>query len=512
MEQVGTLYINMSTEDQNRCVVTAEKGVDVDGLMEDIVSGKVLGRRVEMWNEKNESERNFDVILTREEVEILKQDPRVTDVRYGSKEENGIFLRHNTLDSSRTYSRSTTQSNTDYAWSIPACINAVNPFSGNTISYQHPYVATGKNVDVVIMDSGIQVGHPEWKGQDGITDRLNQINWPQASGLSGTYTQGPLHYTDTYGHGTHCAGTAAGRRYGWAREANIYAIKIFDDAAFGISAAFSMIRAWHLLKTNKNPTVVNMSWGYFNLYTNITGGNYRGTPWTGTSAQSQYGMVQTSYNFSSTNNAYTHPVRVSSVDADIDSCISAGIILVAAAGNDTHKIDVSGGQDYNNYFTTGGTNRYYHRGSTPNGPSGVITVGAIRAANTEYKSNFSCCGPGITVFAPGEAIQSAMPATATLGAGSVTHPDDSNYFIKKIQGTSMAAPQVTGVLACLLESRRNYSPYDCINWLQSTATQGRMSDSGTTTYTDTLSLQGAGNRYLRWPFNGSNPLVVNRTP
>ncbi len=511
MGQHGRLYINMSTEDQNRCVVTAEKGIDVDALMDDIVSGQAVGRRVEMWNEKNESERNFDVVLTREEAELLKQDPRVTDVRYGSKEENGLILRHNTLDISRNYSRSTSQTNADYAWSIPACINAANPFSGTTLNYQHPYVATGKGVDAVIMDSGIQVGHPEWLGQDGVTNRLQQINWPSAAGLSGSYTQGPQHYTDTYGHGTHCAGTTAGRRYGWAKEANIYAIKIFDTDAFGTSAAFNLIRNWHNLKTNGNPTVVNMSWGYFNLYSGITGGNYRGTPWTGTTAQSNYGMVETSYNYSSTYSAYTHPVRVASVDADIDSCIAAGIILVAAAGNDTHKIDVSGGLDYNNYFTSGGSNRYYHRGSTPNGPSGVITVGAIRSANTEYKSNFSCCGPGITVFAPGEAIQSAMPLTSTLGSGSVAHPDNSSFYIKKIQGTSMAAPQVTGVLSCLLESRRHYDAYDCINWLRTTATQGRMSDSGTTTYTDTLSLQGASNLYLRWPFNGSNPLTVTRT-
>ncbi len=74
----------------------------------------------------------------------------------------------------------------------------------------------------------------------------------------------------------------------------------------------------------------------------------------------------------------------------------------------------------------------------------------------------------------------------------------------------MASPQVAGVLACLLESRRDYDAYDCINWVTTTATQGRMSDSGTTTYTDTLSLQGAANRYLRWPFSGSNPLTVTR--
>ncbi len=504
----------MSTEDQNRCVVTVKAGVDIDLLMEEITSlGSnspfVPQRSVEMWNEKNDSKYNFDVVLTRQEAEILKQDPRIIDVRYGSKEENGIFLRRNVLDASRTYSRSTAQNNAHYAWAIPSCINESNPFTTLNLTYQHPYTAVGRNVDVVIQDSGIEVGHPEWIAQNGTTNRLNQINWPVAAGLSGTYTQGPQHYTDTYGHGTHCAGTAAGRRYGWAREANIYAIKIFDTDAFGISASFNLIRFWHNLKVIKNPTIVNMSWGYFNYYQGITGGNYRGTAWTDTVAKPEYGMMQTVYN--NDNGIYTHPVRVSSVDADIAACIEDGIILVAAAGNDTHKMDVPGGLDYDNYYTTSASTRYYHRGSTPNGPSGVISVGAIRASNSEYKSNFSTCGPGITVYAPGEAVQSAMPLTAELGSGSVSHPDNNAFYIKKIQGTSMAAPQVTGVLACLLESRRHYTAYDCIGWLESTTTKNRLLDTGGG-YSDTQSLQSSPNRYLRWPFNSQYPLIVNRTP
>jgi subtilisin family serine protease len=286
----------MSTEDQNRCVVTVNKDVDVDALMEEITSSGgttpyIPQRTVEMWNEKQESLYNFDVVLTKAEAEILKQDPRIIDVRYGSKEENGIFLQRNVLDASRTYSRTTAQNNSHYAWAIPACTNTVNPFSTLNLSYQHAYTAIGENVDVIIQDSGIQVDHPEWLAQDGVTSRLQQINWPASTGLSGTYTQGPNHYTDTYGHGTHCAGTAAGRRYGWARAANIYAIKIFDTDAFGISASFNMMRLWHNLKTNKNPTVVNMSWGYYQTYQNIVGGNYRGTAWTATTPQSIYGMM-----------------------------------------------------------------------------------------------------------------------------------------------------------------------------------------------------------------------------
>lgn len=502
----------MSTEDQNRCVVTVNKGVDVDALMEELTSGGSASpyfpkRPVEMWNEKLESLYNFDVVLTRAEAELLKQDPRIMDVRYGSKEENGIFIRRNTLDVTRTYSRSTAQNNTHYAWAIPSCTNTVNPFSSLSLDYQHAYTAIGENVDVIIQDSGIEIGHPEWLAQDGVTSRLQQINWPGASGLSGTYTQGANHYTDTFGHGTHCAGTAAGRRYGWARAANIYAIKIFDTDAFGISASFNMMRAWHNLKTNTNPTVVNMSWGYYQLYQDIVGGNYRGTAWTATTAQSAYGMVQNVYNEDAT--LYSHPIRVSSVDADISACIDAGMILVAAAGNDTHKQDVPGGLDYNNYYTTSGADtRYYHRGATPNGPTGVISVGAIRAGNTENKSQFSTCGPGVTVYAPGEAVQSAMPLTATLGTGSVTHPDNAGFYIKKIQGTSMACPQVAGVLACVVGSRRHYVAADCVSWLSTTgSTANRLNDSGGG-YTDLASLQGSPNRYLRWPFTSSQPLSI----
>ena len=171
----------MSTEDQNRCVVTVHKGVDVDALMEEITSSggttpHIPQRTVEMWNEKQDSLYNFDVVLTRAEAEMLKQDPRIIDVRYGSKEENGIFLRRNTLDAFRNYSRSTAQNNSHYAWAIPACTNTVNPFSTLNLNYQHAYTAIGENVDVVIQDSGIEVGHPEWLAQDGVTSRLQQIN------------------------------------------------------------------------------------------------------------------------------------------------------------------------------------------------------------------------------------------------------------------------------------------------------------------------------------------------
>jgi hypothetical protein len=80
----------MSTEDQNKAVVTLHIGVDVDAFIEDMVSGKnhnefMPNRPVELYNEKPDSLRNVDFVLTREEANTLKNDPRIIDVRYGTK-------------------------------------------------------------------------------------------------------------------------------------------------------------------------------------------------------------------------------------------------------------------------------------------------------------------------------------------------------------------------------------------------------------------------------------------
>jgi hypothetical protein len=149
--------------------------------------------------------------------------------------------------------------------------------------------------------------------------------------------------------------------YGWAKEANIYAIKIFDTDAFGVSASFNMIRAWHLSKSSRCTCWCKKTHSsqyelgiLYNVYTNINGGSYRGTPWTGTSMVSAYGMIQTLYNRTgvSPNFTYIHPIRVASVDADIADCLTAGVILVGASGNDAHKIDTTTGTDYNNSYTS----------------------------------------------------------------------------------------------------------------------------------------------------------------
>jgi len=501
----------MSTEDQNRAVVTFAKGVDVDQAVNELIDAGYT-----MHDEKLGSLRNFDFVMTREQANTLKQDPRIVDVRYGSKVENGINLVKARLDENRTYSKLTTITNTHYNWALASCTSTTDRFSpaSNTINYQHAYPVDGTGVDVVVQDSGIDPDHPEWLDYAGTTSRLQQINWPTEAGLSGTYTQPALHYRDVDGHGTHVAGTNAGRLYGWAKGSNIYSIKILDDPGntFGVSASYNLIRGWHNNKSNGKPTVVNMSWGYFAEYTNITGGNWRGTNWTDTVIQAQYGMIQGQQS----NSNWTHPVRVASVDADIQDCLDDGIILVGAAGNGSHKIDVVGGADFNNYYTssTFGTT-YYHRGATPIGQPGVITVGNISyvyLTNQEPLFNSSEKGPRVDICAPGGYIMSAIPdgSNIAVGVGTADYPLDSNYKVTKISGTSMASPQVAGVVACLMQVKPNYTPADCLAWLEDNAQSGRVYDPTTGTpsvdYQNYRALQGAPNRYLQTPYINANPL------
>jgi subtilisin family serine protease len=169
--------------------------------------------------------------------------------------------------------------------------------------------------------------------------------------------------------------------------------------------------------------------------------------------------------------------------------INDGIIMVGAASNDYTKIDVVGGQDYNNRFIWTGFNVFYHRGSSPSAASNTICVGAISALVNESKAEFSNSGPRVDIYAPGQNIMSS------LHSGGVFDPRDVNYRIGKYQGTSMASPQVCGVLACALETYPRMRQAEALAYIKNYAKTGQITDTGGG-YTDFTSLQGSVNRYL----------------
>lgn len=461
--------------------------------------------------------RNTHYMLTAEEAELVKQDSRVLDV-ISKAEIDLIEINPLYTQTSTGWNKSNTLSNTHRNWGLLRCVEGVqrsNWGSDGTTSQTGTIDVTssGKNVDVVIVDGHLDPTHPEFAvNSDGTGGtRVIQYNWfqhnPQVTGGgAGTYVYTPYidagnaDRTDDNNHGIHVAGTVAGNTHGWARDANIYNINPYStnvNGTLGSTVLFDYIREFHRTKSvnsvtgYRNPTVVNNSWGssFTIAKTSITNVFWRGTNYTnGFTVDANldgWGLVNRT-----TNNVIIS-AWTSALIADVVDAINDGIIMIGAAGNESFKIDSSGGNDYDNTITWSGTTRNYHRGSWNTSGGTSICVGSVSILVNESKADYSNCGSRIDVYAPGTMIISGIHTETT----TVGDPRNSTYRLTKYQGTSMASPQVCGVVACLLEQYPRMKQSDVKNYLNTHCTLNQMTDTGGG-YTDNTSLQGSTNRYL----------------
>jgi hypothetical protein len=192
------------------------------------------------------------------------------------------------------------------------------------------------------------------------------------------------------------------------------------------------------------------------------------------------------------------PTRVAACDADIETAISEGIIFVGAAGNGKWKHDLPGGSDWDNTFEMGirypasvTSPYYYMRGSSPTANDTAIPnicVGSIDVTSSDYKASYSDCGPGVDIWAPGTNIISAY-------LSGVGDSRNGTHLLGKISGTSMASPNVCGVLACALEQNPHWNQTQAKAYIVNTATQGQITNT-TGGPADIRDLQGAPNKYL----------------
>ena len=292
---------------------------------------------------------------------------------------------------------------------------------------------SGSNVDVYIVDTGINSTHPEFDARvsDGwsyranstaltsyktaLSDYLSDPNYGIRRCPSNSNTQqfSPATYDapisidtsdkgkiDNNGHGTHVAGTIGGNYTGVAKAVNLYPVRVLDSCGSGtremISGGLSWIKSHHQIG---KAAVVNLSLGFSG--------------------------------------------QVDEIDALISDLLLEGIVVVAAAGNITPGDNTDLGEAC---------------GTTPAGTLGTISVGASNELDGE--AAFSYYGDCVDMFAPGQSILSTWPKYTSIN----TYIDES--------GTSMAAPHVAGAAARYLQGKTvsSSTPAETWGWLKLNAT------------------------------------------
>lgn len=488
---------------------------------------------------KRKLSRNTHYYLTAEEAEELKKDRRVLDVA-------PVQLILDTItplwEQNSIWDRSTAISSNYKNWGLKRCTLTENINNWGNAFGQNPQDVSpsstdlnGNNVDIIIIDGHINPQHPEFAvNQNGTGgSRVVQFNWFSLNSVvdeldddnsvipqSSTYVYPP--YADVQNaartvdnnHGCHVAGIAAGNTHGWARKSNIYNINPYStnvNGTFNSLLLWDYIRAFHREKPvnpltgRKNPTICNCSFGYilrfpFNgsfVSGPITSATYRGSTVANQNGLTYEQLIQQKIYRAPSISTVTVPYYIQSISADIQDAIDDGIIVVGAAGNESFRVTKTGDVDYNNSFSAlynGFTvSIFYHRGTAPSAVPSVICVGSSSSVGSEYKSDSSNCGNRIDLFAPGQNIISSVNSIS--GESGASDPRDSNYKIVKISGTSMASPQVAGVVACILERYPNFTQQDVSDYLLSSAKKTVLNNQSDDA-SDTTSLQGAENNML----------------
>jgi len=477
-------------------------------------------------------------MLTAGEAEQIRQDPRVLAVDL-TLEQRGLKLVPHWSETSSYWSKSGLGSQylnwallrTSLGHDIAGWGSDANPETTATVAL----AASGKNVDVVIVDDLINPSHPEIaRNPDGTGgSRLVQYDWGQwnstvlGSGIPNiTYNYTPN--TDLSNHGAHVTGIAAGNTCGWARDANVYNINPYGTSGNTINpdpySVLEYVKQFHINKPinpatgRPNPTVVNISWGISPSFLvtgstpqsagTVTSMRYAGTVYDTTTwgaedfafPQREIPSLTGTGLFIAQSNfrwGIYFPVRDAAVEATIQDLINAGCVVCAAAGNEWNYVMTASddpSSHYNDYLVYKGTTYYPKRGNISATPS-CISVGNINSAAHPGKSQSSNTGPRIDIWAPGENIVSA----ANTSTNNVADPRNSAYYKTELTGTSMATPQVTGVLACLLETYPNLTQSQAKDLLSTKlSTLGQIADTGNAEqYLGTFtSLDGAANRYL----------------
>ncbi|EUC44496.1 hypothetical protein COCMIDRAFT_98113 [Bipolaris oryzae ATCC 44560] len=131
--------------------------------------------------------------------------------------------------------------------SAPWGLARISSQSRGTTSYTYD-TSGGEGTCAYIIDTGIQVNHPEFEGR-----ATWLANYADSSN------------TDGNGHGTHVAGTIGSKTYGVAKKTQLYAVKVLNASGSGtnsgVIAGINFVATDATTRSCPNGAVANMSLG-----------------------------------------------------------------------------------------------------------------------------------------------------------------------------------------------------------------------------------------------------------
>lgn len=346
----------------------------------------------------------------------------------------------------------------------------------------------GSHVDIVVIDLNDVVDNDNvFNGQ------LQYVDWYSFAD-DGLFEGSYIPTASSSSHSTAVASICSSRQFGWTKNANLFSIS-FNQCYFDtLQFAPELVLNWHNRKTINpetgtiNPTIVVMSFGYertyraVNQYTYsrffqsslenlpnyIQSITYRGSDYAYDESTnivdffSSKGIMLKLYGDDDipNTNDYIETVAITSdpaaylVDQYQDLANANNLICIAAIGNSSMKSVQPSHIDYDNKFTfvdsytlINGDNVeqtsevFYARPVIPARYS--ISVGALSNSADRSKASFSNCGNAVDLYAPGQGIMGYN------GSNNVS-----------LNGTSAAAPNVAGMLACYISDPANLSNID----------------------------------------------------
>ncbi|MGA7633071.1 MAG: S8 family peptidase, partial [Terriglobales bacterium] len=296
------------------------------------------------------------------------------------------------------------------------------------------YAFNGTGVGVAVIDSGI-AAHPD----------LNNANGVSRVVYNQSFVAGDSTTSDEFGHGTHVSGliggsgASSGTANGYAAtyagvapNVNFINLRVLDENGSGTdSGVIAAIEEAITLQSTYNIRVINMSLGR---------------------------PVFESY-------------ALDPVDQAVEAAWKAGIVVVAAAGNNGR------------YLPTDGFGTIVVPGNDPS----VITVGATMTELTPTRADDQIasysskgpttldhtCKPDLT--APGNRQVSLRVSGSTLDTTYPQYevaPTSGSAMYYELSGTSMATPIVTGAVALMLQQTPSLTPDQVKARLMKTAWKG----------------------------------------